>query len=162
MLDRLIAFLRATLMASRTEQHALHVEFERLADYLALMAVRMGPRLQVSFELPQALRALPVPPLLLQPLVENGIQHGLEPKVEGGRIEVAARVDGSMLVMTVRDTGTGLPAAGAVRDGSFGLAQVRERLATLYGERASVTLEAAGDAEGGTRATVRLPVTEPP
>ena len=60
------------------------------ADYLSLIGVRMGPRLQVVLDLPAALRTLPVPPLLLQPLVENGIQHGLEPKLEGGRIEVRA------------------------------------------------------------------------
>ena len=161
MLDRLIAFLRATLQASRTEQHALHVEFERLADYLALMAVRMGPRLSVAFDLPDALRALPVPPLLLQSLVENCIHHGLEPKVDGGRVEVRARADGDMLRLTVRDTGVGLPAGGAVREGSFGVQQVRERLATLYGARASLNIEPPADAEGGTLATIVLPMALP-
>jgi signal transduction histidine kinase len=161
MLDRLIAFLRATLQASRTERHALQVEFDRLADYLALMAVRMGPRLQVMFDLPEALQSLPVPPLLLQSLVENCIHHGLEPKVEGGRVEVRARADGDMLRLTVRDTGVGLPAGGAVREGSFGIAQVRERLATLYGEHASLQIEPAADTEGGTLATIRLPIPLP-
>jgi len=161
MLDRLIAFLRATLQASRSERHALHVEFERLADYLALMAVRMGPRLAVEFDLPDALRALPVPPLLLQSLVENCIHHGLEPKVEGGRVEVRARADGDMLRLTVRDTGVGLPAGGAVREGSFGIHQVRERLTTLYGDRASLQIEPATDTEGGTLATLRLPIPPP-
>ena len=91
MLDRLIAFLRATLAASRSGSHALADEFARIDDYLALMAVRMGARLAVRIELPAALRELPVPALLLQPLVENAIRHGLEPKVDGGRIEVRAR-----------------------------------------------------------------------
>jgi signal transduction histidine kinase len=162
MLDRLIAFLRATLNASRMAEHPLATEFERLADYLALMGVRMGPRLQVALDLPEALRAVPVPPLLLQPLVENGIQHGLEPNVEGGRIVVQARQDGRMLQLTVRDTGVGLQSGAAAAGGGFGLAQVRERLATLYGEGATVVLEAAPDALGGTLATLRLPLSKPP
>ena len=158
MLDRLNAFLRATLLASRTHQHALHVEFDRLADYLALMAVRMGPRLQVQLDLPDALRNVMVPPLLLQSLVENSIQHGLEPQIQGGRIVVRAACEASVLVLSVRDTGTGLPTTGAHRDGGFGVAQVQERLATLYGSAASLNIANTTDADGGTLATVRLPL----
>src|SRR5690606_22156517 len=83
MLDRLNAFLRATLAASRSaagaQRHTLRDEFARLDDYLALMAVRMGPRLRVVLSLPEPLADCPVPALLLQPLVENAIRHGLEP-----------------------------------------------------------------------------------
>jgi signal transduction histidine kinase len=155
MLDRLIAFLRATLEASRTGSHPLAAEFERLADYLALMQVRMGPRLQFSFDLPDALRALPVPPLLLQPLVENAMRHGLEPKVEGGRVDVQARRGGAALVLTVRDSGVGLASAATPGGTRFGTQQVRERLAALYGDAATFTLEAAPD--GGTVARITLP-----
>jgi hypothetical protein len=173
MLDHLIAFLRATLQASRAGEHPLASEFERIADYLALMAVRMGPRLQTQLHLPDDLRALPVPPLLLQPLVENSIQHGLEPQVAGGRLQVAARRDGHTLVLTVRDTGVGCspdsqqapsPAAAADRAArgrpaaGFGLQGTRERLQTLYGQRASLQLAAADDSDGGTLATLRLPI----
>jgi signal transduction histidine kinase len=157
MLDQLIAFLRATLNASRSASHPLEAEFARLRDYLALMEVRMGERLQTRFELPPELANLALPPLLLQPLVENSIKHGLEPKVDGGRIEVRALRDGNELVLQVRDTGVGL--AGTASDGTrFGLTQVRERLATLYGERAQLNLTPCEDAEGGTLATIRLPV----
>jgi signal transduction histidine kinase len=158
MLDRLIAFLRATLNASRVGTHPLGAEFERLDDYLALMAVRMGPRLQVAFDLPPDLRALPVPPLLLQPLVENSIQHGLEPQVEGGRIEVGARRDGDRLLLTVRDSGVGLSTAAAAtpRGTGFGTHQVRERLAALYGPAATLVLHAAPD--GGALATITIPL----
>jgi signal transduction histidine kinase len=156
MLDRLIAFLRATLEASRTGSHPLAAEFERLTDYLALMQVRMGARLQFAFDLPNTLRALPVPPLLLQPLVENAIQHGLEPKVEGGLIDVQARRDGAVLVLTVRDSGVGL-ASAATPGTRFGTQQVRERLAALYGDAATFTLEAAPD--GGTVARITLPLS---
>jgi LytS/YehU family sensor histidine kinase len=91
MLDHLIAYLRATLGASRATLHPLEDRIRAPGDdYLALMAVRMGPRLQSALDLPEALRGLPVPPLLLQPLVENAIRHGLEPQVAGGRISVRA------------------------------------------------------------------------
>jgi signal transduction histidine kinase len=160
MLDQLIAFLRATLSASRATLHPLSAEFARVGDYLELMKVRMGDRLQPEFDLPPGLAAQPMPPLLLQPLVENAIKHGLEPHVEGGRLVVSARRDGDALVLTVRNTGAGLSAAPA--DGThFGLEQVRQRLATLYGEAASLTLAAADDADGGTLATVRLPGSPP-
>jgi sensor histidine kinase YesM len=163
MLDQLISFLRATLGASRAAQHPLAAEFARLGDYLALMKVRMDTRLQAHFELPAELADCPVPPLLLQPLVENAIKHGLEPRVGGGHIHVSAAREGRQLVLRVRDSGVGLSAAGAAGSASgdstkFGLAQVRERLATLYGAQASLELVEVSDGERGTLATVRLPI----
>jgi signal transduction histidine kinase len=157
MLDRLIAFLRTTLAASQAHEHTLAREFAWVADYLALMAVRMGPRLTVRQDLPPELAAQPVPPLLLQPLVENAIRHGLEPQAAPGRVEVRARRDGERLVLTVRDTGRGPAALPARNGGGFGLTQVRERLRALHGDRAGLSLEAAPDAEGGALATVTLP-----
>jgi LytS/YehU family sensor histidine kinase len=167
MLDHLIAFLRATLAASRSSRHTLADEFARVADYLALIAVRMGPRLVVQLDLPADLRGLAVPPLLLQPLVENAIRHGLEPKPAGGRVEVQARREGQRLLLAVRDTGEGLPAAadteaGRPADTGFGLTQVRERLRTLHGERASLVLRSACDAEGGAQALINLPIEGEP
>lgn len=157
MLDQLIAFLRATLSGSRQSWHPLRAEFDRLQDYLALMRVRMGDRLHTHLDLPDALAGLQVPPLLLQPLVENSIKHGLEPAIGGGRIDVRAERVGAMLVLQVRDTGVGL--SGPADEGTrFGLVQVRERLATLYGARASLVLTVAQDADGGTLATIRLPL----
>ncbi len=157
MLDRLIAFLRATLAASRTSLHPLVAEFARVDDYLALMAVRMGPRLQTRLSLPPALRDCPVPPLLLQPLVENAIRHGLEPAVDGGCVVVEARRDGARLVLEVRDTGVGLGASPHGDGTGFGLQQVRDRLRTLYGDRAGVALGPAPDG-AGTVATLVLPL----
>jgi hypothetical protein len=159
MLDQLIAFLRATLGASRLAQHSLRAEFDRLRDYLALIQVRMGERLDVVFDLPTSLADVEVPALLLQPLVENSVKHGLEPAVSGGRIEVRAARDGADLLLSVRDTGVGLGSDASGQGGAaFGLSQVRERLATLYGVRASLTLVSAGDAGGGAVAQVRLPL----
>src|SRR6218665_656348 len=103
MLDQLIAFLRATLSASRSGSQSLREEFVRLEDYLALMQVRMGARLRPVFELPPELAEREIPPLLLQPLVENAIKHGLEPSIEGGELRVSARLEGEQLVLEVRD-----------------------------------------------------------
>ncbi len=169
MLDRLIDFLRATLAASRVAAHPLKDEFARVADYLALMKVRMGDRLDTALDLPPDLAALPVPPLLLQPLVENAIKHGLEPKRGPGTLRVTAAREGQTLVLAVVDSGRGL--AAAARSGGadvppdawpgsgFGLAQVRERLQTLHGDAARFTLADAPG--GGTRAEIRLPLAAP-
>jgi len=162
MLDHLIAYLRATLSASRASTHTLEQEFDRLRDYLELMSIRMGPRLQFSLDLPPDLRTLGVPPLLLQPLVENSIAHGLEPKVEGGRIDVTARSDGHTVTLDIADTGLGFavpqgqPPVGGGSSSGFGLAQVQERLHTVYG--AAGTIKFIADSEGGTRARITFPL----
>lgn len=158
MLDRFDSFLRATLQASRSGpgHHTLADEFDRLADYLAIMEVRMGPRLTHSLDLPPHLRHHPVPALLLQPLVENTIRHGLEPSVAGGHVAVAAReVDGA-LQLVVQDNGVGCadgPGAGS----GFGLAQVRERLASAHGAAAHCDWHSRPGE--GTRVTLRLPLS---
>ena len=136
MLDHLIAYLRATLQASRATTHPLRAEFDRLRDYLELMSIRMGPRLGFALQLPRELENEPVPTLLLQPLVENSVLHGLEGKVAGGHVTVSARREGKDVVLDVVDTGMGLGAAGEGASEGFGMAQTRERLATLYGAAA--------------------------
>jgi sensor histidine kinase YesM len=161
MLDRLIDFLRATLGASRAPLHPLSAEFSRLADYLALMKIRMGDRLRVELDLPEALAATPVPPLLLQPLVENAIKHGLEPKRGSGVIRVQAAIEGDELVLRVADTGVGpqMASAAATAGTGFGLTQVRERLDTLFGAGASLQLAPGPVETGGTVATLRWPLS---
>jgi LytS/YehU family sensor histidine kinase len=160
MLDHLVAYLRATLGASRASTLPLAAEFERLNDYLALMAIRMGPRLHCSFELPEALREQPVPGLLLQAIVENSIKHGLEPKVQGGSIHISASAGGQTLTLRVQDSGVGMPedtgTPPPAPDSGFGLTQVRERLHTTYGERATLALQAVPG--GGTLTTITLPL----
>ncbi|MGE4240761.1 sensor histidine kinase [Ramlibacter sp.] len=155
MLDHMIAYLRATLAASRAPRHTLRAEFDRLRDYLELMAVRMGPRLAYELHLPPELAQALVPTLVLQPLVENSIQHGLEPKVGGGRIDVRATAVGATLILEVTDTGVGAADAPTAGKG-FGLTQIRERLATLYGSGASLSFDATPEA--GARAIVTLPL----
>lgn len=124
----------------------------------------MGPRLGYTLELPDTLREVPVPPLLLQPLVENAIRHGLEPQVKGGHITVRASTrpgddGGTLLVLEVHDTGAGLktPAPAVTASGTgFGLAQVRERLATLHGTQGTLELIAAS--ASGTSAFITFPL----
>ncbi|MEG0151395.1 MAG: histidine kinase, partial [Comamonas sp.] len=144
MLDHLIDYLRATLGNSRSSVHSLCEEFARLQDYLALMQIRMGPRLTFTLELPLTLVNVPLPPLLLQPLVENS--------------HVAARQiasdHGHAVELTVRDTGQGLSAGWEAMASEtpgtphFGTAQVRERLATWYGGAATFALSAAPQPPG--------------
>ena len=167
MLDRLNDYLRATLKASRATLHPLQTEFDRLGDYLALMAVRMGPRLQFTLDLPPELANLSVPPLLLQPIVENSIKHGLEPKVEGGSITVRARCADKVLTLEVLDTGMGMaatkpPAASTSNaDNGFGLAQVRERLLTAYGPTATIKIIATYPTGTGTIITFPCESSQP-
>jgi len=160
MLDRLNDYLRATLRASRTDSnsgaHTLADEFARLRDYLELMAIRMGPRMAYALHLPDTLQHHPVPPLLLQPLVENAIRHGLEPALQGGEITVRVRREGDVLRITVQDTGIGFD---GVPEAGFGLNQVRERLATAFPGQGHMQLHAVPGQ--GTRVTLQLPVQQP-
>lgn len=156
MLDHLNSYLRITLTGSRALAHPLSAEFDRLGDYLELMSVRMGERLRYTLDLPDELRDVPVPPLMLQPLVENSIRHGLEPQVEGGEITVHAKREGARLVIEVSDTGVGIDGDVTCSEtGGFGLAQVRERLNTVYGSQSAMTLTPLST--GGTRAAISFP-----
>lgn len=163
MLDRIIDYLRATLGASRVTSHALSLEFDRLDDYLALMQIRMGARLRYKLDLPESLKTSPCPALILQPLVENAVLHGLEPSATGGEIQVIAKQTGKQLVLAVIDTGLGFENAddhlSIESNSGFGLTQLRERLETLYAGQASV--EMTSNSPTGTRVTIIMPITVP-
>lgn len=156
MLDQLIQYLRATLSVSRAETTTLEQEFAAMQAYLGLMGVRMGARLAYRLELPPALKTARLPTMLLQPLVENAIVHGLEPKVDGGEIVVEAGMAGDSLVIDVRDTGLGLGQVPARRGGGVGVSTTRERLEALYGARATISLTPASPQ--GTLARLTLPL----
>jgi hypothetical protein len=183
MLDHLDNYLRATLNSSTDLSHSLEDEFKLIGDYLALMQVRMGERLRYHLDLPDALRNMPVPPLILQPLVENCIKHGLEPVVGGGDIWVQVRCSDNVVEIQVRDNGAGLdnfklqePDSTNVEfnndfdydyekgdpnhSRSFGLSLVRRRLANTYGEIAKLELS-ANQNHSGTVATVLIPMAMP-
>ena len=151
MLESFIEYLRATLDASRRTRASLGDEFNMLERYLQLMQVRMGTRLQMVWEIDPALRHHPFTPLLLQPLVENAIKYGLEPKIEGGTITIRAQRIQNRIRLDVQDDGVGLDgpstARKGVRSGSgTGLRNVLARLQSTLGENA--TLSIADNAQG--------------
>lgn len=155
MLNHLDGYLRATLATTRNDSATLAEEFALLRAYLEILAIRMGARLAFELDLPEALAGVNLPPMLLQPLVENAIRHGLEPKVDGGRVRVAARESAGRLCLTVEDTGLGI-GTSPQRGTGVGLVHVKARLAAAYGTGTSV--EAGQTPGGGTRITMHLPL----
>jgi len=155
MLANLDGYLRATLASTRNDQCTLAEEFALLRGYLEILAIRMGSRLAYSLDLPDALASARLPPMLLQPLVENAIRHGLEPKVDGGTLRVAASAEGGQLVLVVEDSGLGFGAASTSGTG-VGLLHVKQRLAAVYG--AAATAEIGKPTGGGVRIALRLPL----
>ncbi len=155
LLVRLSTLLRAMLENASGQTLSLGTELELTRRYLEIEQARFGDRLLATWSVDEALLEAPVPSLVVLPLVENAIRHGLSPKVGPGRLTIAAEAEGTSLVVTVRDDGLG--AAAPLRPG-VGIANTRERLEALYGERASLEIETA-PGEGFT-ARVRVPLAE--
>ena len=156
MAERLIGYLRHTLDASRRDNASVGDELNIIADYLEILRLRMGERLGYVIDATDAVRALPLSSMLLQPLVENAIKHGLEPKICGGRITVLATVNDGRLHIRVEDTGLGFGIATDTAGSGSGLANVRARLKALYGDDAKLTIE---QPQEGTRICINLPIT---
>jgi hypothetical protein len=152
MLQHLIAFLRGSLPNMREQNTTLGREVDLCKSYLAIMQIRMEDRLTVSVDLPESLRGLPFPPMMLQSLVENAIKHGLEPKPEGGAVALSARLQDGRLRVTVADTGLGI-AADAPQ--GVGLSNIRDRLLRIYGSSAALIL--APNAPTGAHITIEIP-----
>ncbi len=170
MIDRLIPYLRGTLEGARSETGTLQQEFERLGHYLELMSLRIGPRLEWRLQLPPELRAEKLPAMLLQPLVENALKHGVGVRPGRGTVRVVARREAQGLVIEVRNSGrlgagaslgadidsgisagisAGIGVGGGVAIGvnavgragtGYGLQHVRDRLAALHGRAARCTV----------------------
>jgi two-component sensor histidine kinase len=156
MLARFTDYLRGSLLSLRRDDATLGDELDLVGAYLELMGSRMGGRLRHEIHADIALHDARLPALALQPLVENAIHHGLEPKREGGTVRVTARADGDTLVVEVADDGLGLNAPPRRRAGAgVALANLRERLAARHGSAAGVVL---ADNAPGTRATLRVPL----
>ena len=167
MADELSDFLRASLKSLREDQLTVAQDFELVRAYLALARLRMGDRLQVELNLAPEVGQLPVPPLMLQTLVENAVQHGIEPKAGPGRITVSARLNptGPMpyLELEVADDGAGFMKGGTSDHSStggsgLGLVNIRERLGSAFGSDATLTLRANNP--NGVVATLRLPIAK--
>ena len=153
MLSDLTRYLRTSLSKTRRDISTVGQEIELIQDYLKIFKVRMGERLRFGIEVPAELKDHPFPPMLIQPLVENAIKHGIEPKIDGGEILIKAdtHMNGSVRV-EVTDTGLGL------HEGSnpgIGIANVKARLESLYGNKAQFILEE--NKPSGLKATIEVP-----
>lgn len=153
MQQSLIRYLRSAMPQMRDgSRPTLGQQVDLSRAFLEIMAVRMEDRLQVIMSVPEGLKSAVFPSMMLQTLVENAIKHGLEPKAEGGRLEINAEVVDGQLAVHVLDTGIGfVPSAEA----GIGLANVRERLKALYNGRAELII--AVPPAGGTCATIKVP-----
>ena len=153
MQQSLIRYLRSAMPQMRDgSRPTLGQQVGLCRAFLEIMAVRMEGRLQAAVIVPEGLKSAVFPSMMLQTLVENAIKHGLEPKPEGGLIEIAAEIVDSPRGVHVSDTGIGFLPKG---DGGVGLANVRERLKALYHGRAELIIGVPP--AGGTCATIRLP-----
>ncbi len=161
-LMRLTGLLRAVLRAPTGEFITVGEEMDLIESYLAIERARFEERLRVSIEVPADLRKLRIPPLVVQPLVENAIKHGIAPCKAGGDLIVSARIEnGDGLCISIRDTGAGFSDVAFARGRSrgVGLTNVERRLECFYGQSASLDFQSApGD---GTVVEVRMPIDAP-
>ncbi len=153
MLESFTLFLRTSLLTARRRTIPLSQEWDIVRNYLRVFEVRMGDRLRYRLDLPDDLRDFPVPPLLVQPLVENAIKHGLEPSPKGGEITVSAVLDGALVRIIVVDSGMGVNESGP--GNGISLENIRKRLSLVYGERARLLFEE--NAPKGIRVVVEIP-----
>jgi hypothetical protein len=137
----LAELMRYALQAGRREQVPLAEEMAVVEGYLQLEGARFEDRLRWSLDVPQDCRALMLPPMMLQTLVENAVKHGVAMREEGGDVQVFARLAAQRLELVVRNPGR----LGPAREGGIGLANVRERLRLRHGAHASVTLTQASE-----------------
>jgi LytS/YehU family sensor histidine kinase len=135
----------------------LGAELERALAYLEILKIRMGERLDVQVDVPEALRATPLPAMMLQTLVENAIKHGLEPRTGGGTVWIRARQDDGNVSVTVADNGEGFNAKTSGT--GIGLKNVRERLRLRYNGDANLNVIANFPA--GVAATITVPASAP-
>jgi signal transduction histidine kinase len=157
MLGNLIAYLRHSLPRADTKLSTLGEELEATRAYLDILKIRMGERLATQMQVPEPLKPVPLPPMMLQTLAENAIKHGLEPVPGGGNIWITARLAGDKMSVTVADDGRGFSEEGGGT--GIGLKNVRERLRLAYGEEASLSIGA--NFPKGVAATITVPVAGP-
>jgi hypothetical protein len=149
-------FLRRMLADSNRQEVPLHDELDFVHDYLAIQAMRFAERLSVIIDIPPELRNAPVPNLILQPLIENAIKHGIAKRASGGTIRLeAAQYDGT-LELRVANDGPNLAANTESMPPGIGIANVRTRLQSLYGDAAALRI--ADLPRGGVEVSIRLPL----
>jgi sensor histidine kinase YesM len=153
MLDDLTVLLRASLDSTRLPTISLRRELQVIDSYLAVLKVRMGSRLGYRIDAPPELLDIEVPAMLLQPIVENAVKHGIERRVAGGSVRVEVSERDSQLELAVLDDGVGF--APTSKD-SVGLGAVRERLAVQFGAQAQLHIQRTP--EHWTRVAIRIPM----
>ena len=158
MLDNLMRYLEVALPHMRDETSTLERERALIDAFLRVQKVRMGRRLHFEIDIPPALEAMQVPPMMLLTLVENALKHGLGPLPEGGMVRLQARLEHGELVLEVADSGRGLGDSSA--GGGTGIANIRNRLHAMFGDRAA--LELTSHLPRGVTATLRLPAAAQP
>lgn len=156
MLESFTDYLRASLGQMRANDSSVEAELETARSYLQLMQIRMGNRLAFSIEASDAARHALLPPLLLQPLVENAVHHGIDPKLEGGSVRVFAHVRDGTLEIQVDDDGVGIEhARPSARAGNgVALKNILSRLETRFGTQAALVI---APLHQGTRASMTMP-----
>jgi len=161
MLETFTDYLRASLGQLRHTDSTLDAELAMVRSYLTLLQIRMEDRLRFEIDASEEAMAASLPTLLLQPLVENAIEHGLEPTIDGGRVSIRARVIDGQLDICVNDDGMGRAAPRRSRRQGSGmaLANIRERLKTRYGDKATFTLHPQAV---GMQASLSLPFRRNP
>ena len=157
MLDNLILYLRHSLPRTEDSLSTIADELERARAYLDILQIRMGTRLSMQIEVPDTLKSVPFPTMMLQTLVENSIKHGLEPKIGGGTIWILARTNEHGVAVTVADDGRGF--STETTGTGIGLKNVRERLKLAYGGKATFSIVANFPA--GIAATITVPAAGP-
>ncbi|HUR91029.1 MAG TPA: sensor histidine kinase [Ramlibacter sp.] len=149
----LITYLRGALPQMRQQSSTLGREMRLIKSFLDLLKMRMEDRLDVDFQVPEGAESADFPPMMLQSLVENAIKHGIEPKPEGGKVTVAARIQNGQLWVEVKDTGIGIPNTDRLESATsgtgLGLQNIRERLAMLYPGKSRLILM-SDDTQGTT------------
>ncbi|MEW6669085.1 MAG: histidine kinase [Thermodesulfobacteriota bacterium] len=153
MLMDLTRYLRTSLSRTLPDTTTLGQEMDTIRAYLSIQKTRLGDRLRFTIDVPEALRSYLFPPMLLQPLVENAIKHGLEPKVDGGEITITAEELRGLLRVAVTDTGLGF---SSFNQPGVGIANVSERLRLLYGEKGRLLLQE--NKPVGVQAVLEVPV----
>lgn len=157
-LELLSDLLRRSLKNAGVQEVALQHELEFLKTYLEIEQTRFGERMSVRMNVAPETLTASVPNLILQPLVENAVRHGIAKRRGPGWIEISAARENGALLLRVRDNGLGLEGNAASQNGGIGLANTRARLHTLYGERGALKLSALP--EGGAQAEITLPFVE--
>jgi signal transduction histidine kinase len=153
MTEKLSALFRYTLSADRGERVRLEQELHILRSYIDIEQLRLGPRLRVSIDIDARLQDLSVPPLLLQPIVENSVKYAVAAREEGGNIEVCGRRSGDRCILEVIDDGPGFD--GQTRGAGYALENIRQRLAASYGTEHRFLISRA---DGKTIVQIEVPM----